>query len=259
MNGRGQGVIVLPEGFPYCRLLNSHFLQMVLVFPLLKHPKKRIQLNMSIWKMNVTNCLTFLAETQSGNKCIWQWGRLHGIPELTKEVMKLIEMHCRQYPTGELIIVTPCTTAALEIILQTDGDWNNASKQTGQTFFFFFCLTIRTSKRKPGRAKVPENKWAPIWISFDFQETIYLNVVSWHWHATSSIANIKTINVSKSAFYWGQVKMYRVPHFSAWSTNSKNKNSVNVKITRKMLISNIMATQRCPFILSQILNFLTDF
>lgn len=41
MNGRGQGVIVLPEGFPYCRLLNSHFLQMVLVFPLLKHPEKR--------------------------------------------------------------------------------------------------------------------------------------------------------------------------------------------------------------------------
>ena len=48
MNGRGQGVIVLPEGFPYCRLLNSHFLQMVLVFPLLKHPKKRIQPKISI-------------------------------------------------------------------------------------------------------------------------------------------------------------------------------------------------------------------
>lgn len=67
------------EGFPYCLTLNSHFLQIVLVFPLLG---QFISVTSVVeeWCRNRKNILTFPAGTRICNRCIWRLGKRLCIP-----------------------------------------------------------------------------------------------------------------------------------------------------------------------------------
>ena len=162
------------EGLPYCLTLNSHFLQMVLVFPLLptsdsmhtyisnnptiKETFYILPFLLELWTAicafdDGKSTSAFLGKRKTRARW-WEsnsWQHINyfflaTVRYLTSQSIISFSLHSH-------ITHTPCTIVDPVIIPQKDGDWNNGNKRIMLTWFSFLLFLIRRSRKSPTKPR----------------------------------------------------------------------------------------------------------
>ena len=161
------------EGLPYCFTLNSHFLQMVLVFPLLPTSESMhtyisnnptiketfyiLPFLLELWTAicafdDGKSTSAFLGKRKTRARW-WEsnsWQHISYYFYFFATVRYLTSQSIISFSLHSQITHTPCTIVDPVIIPRKDGDWNNGNKRIMLTWFCSFWYgVVENPQQKP--------------------------------------------------------------------------------------------------------------